>query len=246
MGDTFGILVLVMLQKIPINTVYCINLSYAGLQNQEVWYKQDHQYHLLFMPCRLCCYFQLDHLDSLCLSIFVCGLYCFSSDTPVKLNLTWIICPYLCVNKLWRSHPLPLPTSASFAPKPQPKNSHECACCVYLGNRLEADIFSIHLLTACTFGPIEIAHLFVRGKKVSLSLSAVYFVWHSTSLIPVVKWDEKQLRWNEVCVYVCVYVWVSRRELAPQTDLPFHQISRTAPALLFSPFSHPPRPPKYL
>lgn len=43
MGDTFGILVLVMLQKIPINTVYCINLSYAGLQNQEVWYKQDHQ-----------------------------------------------------------------------------------------------------------------------------------------------------------------------------------------------------------
>lgn len=53
-----------------------------------------------------------------------------------------------------------------------PKNSGECARFAYPGNRLRADIFSIHLLTACTFGPIKNAHVFVEKRQVCLCLQS--------------------------------------------------------------------------
>lgn len=112
--------------------------------------------------------------------------------SAVKLNLPkWALCKSyanICVwRNYWRSHLLPLSSSASYFPKLWPNNSHECACRVSPGNRIRADIF----LAACAFGHMKNGHLFVWVKGKCVPVCSPPCV---TSLIPLVNWDEHQLR----------------------------------------------------
>lgn len=102
----------------------------------------------------------------------------FSCKNKNKRNMSSILNPMNCMfiilcGKTTNAHTFSycLPLQA-FPQKPQSRNPYECAYCVFCvspGNRLRADIFSIHLLTACTFGRQKCPFVLVNnGRSVCL------------------------------------------------------------------------------